>query len=387
MLNDVYFATNSLFLSLPKNISMKKNYIFLIIVFSLQITFSQNNNTDVNVGIISNNPKKWDTTCYTSYSHKLNIYVGSSRLNYNIDITSTFKHPYKYNTNVNYTTFMPLSYSAGFSFDKISLGIGFAKKYDFDSTQSKPKTSYTAFNFSFGGNKFIIEPYYVKFKGFYDENTPNNDTTYKKNKKYHSDPSMTIQSIKVNGIYFLNNKRFAYRSLSGFTYRQLKSKGSWLLLANAYYTKLKSDSIIYPKSVELAYDSVEKLNSFEIAGGSIGGGYGYIWTPGKKKRFFIGFTAGLLFGIQQRNIHFKDSVSISETKFSSGFDFRFSTGWTTDKFFLVIYASGDRMQMKYLKVTMTPYTIPVNAVLGFRFNVKPPKFYRWFMNTKVYDLM
>jgi len=366
---------------------MKKNYILIILLISHKITFSQNNNTDVKVEIIPNNPKNWDTVYYTSYFHKLNVFVGSSRLNYYIDITSTFKHPYKYSTNVNYTTYMPLNYSAGFSYDKISLELGFAKKYEFDSTQTKPKTSYSAFNFSFGGNKFIIEPYYVRFTGFYDQNTPNNDTSFKKSKKYHSDPSMTIQSMKVNGIYFLNNKQFAYRSLSGFSYRQLKSKGSWLLLANAYFTKLKSDSIIFPKSVELAYDTVKKLNSFEIKGGSIGGGYGHIWALGKKKRFFIGFTAGLLFGIQQRSIYFKDSVSISETKFSTGFDFRLSTGWSSDKFFLIVYASADRVQMRYLKVTMTPYMVPINAVLGFRFNVKPPKFYRWFMNTKVYDLM
>ncbi|RME13678.1 MAG: DUF4421 domain-containing protein, partial [Bacteroidetes bacterium] len=176
--------------------------------------FSQEEN-EIKVDINIERPKNWDTTYYTSYSRKLNIYVGFSRLNYNLDISSLYKHPYKYPINISYTTYTPLNYSFGFSYDKFSFGIGFAKKYDYDSTQSKPKTQYTAYNFSFGGNQFIIEPYYVKYKGFYDANTSSNDTTFKKHGRYHADPSMNIRSVKVNAIYFFNNKKFAYRSMSG----------------------------------------------------------------------------------------------------------------------------------------------------------------------------
>lgn len=196
---------------------------------------------------------------------------------------------------------------------------------------------------------------------------------------------MNIYSIKANGIYFLNNKRFAYRALSGFTYRQLQTKGSWILVATGYYTYMKSDSIIYPKSVELAYDSVKKLNGFIIYGGGIGGGYGFTWAPGKKKRFFIGLTSALLVGIQQQRVYFKDSISTEKSVTAVGLDVRFSMGWTTDKFFLVTYGSADRIRMTYSKVTFTPYSVPINIILGFRFNIKPPGFYRWFMNTKVYN--
>ncbi len=331
-----------------------------------------------------NNPKKWDTTYYKSYSHKLNIYLGYSQLNYNIDISSNFKHSYQYPTNINYTTYTPLNYSIAFSYDKISFGIGYAKKYDYNTTQSKLKTEYRAFNFSFGGNKFIIEPYYVKYKGFYDKNTPNNDTTFNKHHRYYADPSLESTSYKVNSMYFFNNKKFAYRAMSGVTYRHFRSKGSLLGIVNAYFTKIHSDSIMYPKTVELAYDTIIKLNSFTIYGGNIGGGYGHIFAIGKKKRFFIGFTLAVMLGIQQREVSFKDSISISESKFGSGSDIRFSTGWTTDKFFVVLYASADRVIVRYLKVTYIPFVTSLNFMLGYRFNVKTPKFYRAFMNTKLY---
>ncbi|MCX7728889.1 MAG: DUF4421 domain-containing protein [Bacteroidia bacterium] len=364
---------------------MRKYWVVVFLFLRCAQNFWSQNNTEVKVGINIERPKKWDTTCYTSYSHKLNIYFGFNRLNYNLDITSTFKHSYKYPTNISYTTYTPLNYSLGFSYDKISLGFGYAKKYDYDSTQTKPKTLFTAYSFSFGGNKFIIEPYYVRYKGFYDANTPQNDTTFKKHKRYHADPSMDIFSLKVNGIYFFNNKKFAYRSLSGFTNRQIKSKGSWLAIANFYYTSMHSDSILYPKSVELAYDTVKKLNSFTIYGGGIGGGYGHTFTFGKKKRFFVGLTAAIILAIQNQTVSFKDSISIEATKTTAGFDARFSTGWTTDKFFIVIFGSADRISMTYKKVTFTPYTVPITLTMGFRFNVKTPRFYRWFMNTKIYS--
>ncbi|GIV28345.1 MAG: hypothetical protein KatS3mg027_2159 [Bacteroidia bacterium] len=362
-------------------------YSFFLFILVSNLYLAQENK-NVSVGININRPKNWDTTYYTSYSHKLNIYLGSSQLSYNFDVSSAYKHPYKYPININYTTNMPTNVSVGFSYDKISFGVGISKKYSYDSTLSKPKTSYDAYNFSFGGNKFIIEPYYVRFKGFYDANTPKNDTLYFKNtRRYHADPSMDIQSIKVNGIYFFNNKKFAYRSLSGFTYRQIKSTGSWLAIANIYYTKMKSDSVIYPKSVELAYDSVEKINQFSVYGLNVGGGYGHTFAFGKKKRFFIGFTAGLMLGYQNRVLYFKDSISVQESKMGSGFDVRLASGWTTDKFFMIVYASADRVILNYDKLKFITYTVPVNFVMGFRINVKPPKFYRWFMNTKLYSWM
>lgn len=366
--------------------TMNRIAFVLILIHSVNILFSQEVN-DVKVQLIPQSPKNWDTTCYTTYSHKLNVYFGTSRLDYHLDISSTFKHPYKYSTGINYATFTPVNYSFGFSYDKIGLSFGFSKKYDYDSTQSKPKSKYMAYNFSFGGNKFIIEPYIVRFTGFYDSNTPNNDTLYKKNKRYHADPSLQIFSAKVNGIYFFNNKQFAYRTMSGFTNRQLQSKGSWMAVANFYINKMRSDSIVYPKSVELAYDTVKKLNRFNIWGVNLGGGYGHIFAIGKKKRFFVGFTAAVMLGYQNKQVFFKDSISVKQEKTGYASDIRFSMGWTTDKFFAVIYGSADRVMMNYEKVKFTMYAVPINFIIGWRFSIKPPKPYRWFMNTKVYKWM
>lgn len=363
---------------------MKRIGFVLILIHS--VLYSQDVN-DVKVQVIPQSPKNWDTTCYTSYSHKLNVYFGTSRFDYHLDVYSTYKHPYKYPIGINYTTYTPINYSLGFSYDKIGIGFGFSKKYDYDSTQSKPKSKFMTYSFSFGGNKFIIEPYVVRFTGFYDSNTPKNDTLFKNKKRFNADPSLTVFSAKVNGIYFFNNKQFAYRSMSGYTNRQLKSKGSWLAMANFYINKMRSDSIIYPKSVEMAYDTVRKLNKFNIWGVSIGGGYGHIFAIGKKKRFFVGFTAAIMLGYQNNQVFFKDSISVQQVKTGYASDIRFSFGWSTDKFFVIAYGFADRVIMNYDKVKFTMYSVPVNIILGWRFSLKPPKPYRWFMNTKLYKWM
>ncbi len=378
IVNFVIFAHKS------SNKMTRKVFVFILFLIHYIIITHAQENYEIKAGIHTTSPKNWDTTSYTSYSHKLNIYTGYSRLNYNIDMFSSFTHPYKYPTNLSYTTFTPLNYSFGFSYDKISLGFGFAKKYTYDINQTKPKTEYKAFTFSFGGNKFIIEPYFVKFKGFYDSNSPNNDTLFKKTGRYYSNPSLMVTSLKINGIYFLNNKRFAYRALSGFTYRQMKSRGSWIIVANGYYTQMHSDSILYSKPVELAYDSIKTLRSFTIYGGNIGGGYGHNFAMGKKKRFFLGFTLAAMIGVQQKQMYLKDSITINETKAAAGFDVRMAAGWTTDKFFAIAYVSADRITTSYLKIQFIAYTVPVSLTIGFRFNVKPPRPYRWFMNTKLY---
>jgi hypothetical protein len=217
--------------------------------------------------------------------------------------------------------------------------------------------------------------------------SPKNDTNFSKNKRYYADPTMLIQSLKVNGIYFLNHKQFSYRSMTGYSYRQTQSKGSWLLMMNAYWTRTKTDSLLYHRKVEKAYDTIGKINGFTVSGMSLGGGYGYLWTPGNKKRFFVGFTFGYLIGLQFRKFEFRDTADFKERKVSTGFDFRLSTGWTTERFFMVVNATADRVIVKYNNVRFTPFTVPINFMIGFRFNVKPPKFYRNFMSTKLYGWM
>jgi hypothetical protein len=355
-----------------------------ILFFSSGILFSQEIN-QLKAEIQTNKPKNWDTTCYVSYVDKLNIYVGYSIINYKLSIHSNFKHTYKYPTDIDYTTNTPVNYSFGFSYDKISLSIGLGRKYNMDSTLSKPQSEYKSFFFSFGGNKFIIEPYLVRFKGFYDESTPKHDSMFKYHKRYFTDPSMEAISFKINGVYFFNHQRFAYRSLSGFTYRQLKTRGTWLLVANMYLTRLKSDSIIYPPTVIMAYDSIKRLNGFVSSGFGVGGGYGLILAPGKKKRFFVGATFAILLGGQMRQLFFKDSITVNDNSLNYGIDFRLAVGWTTNRFFLTAYSSGDLVSHTFQKVTYNYYIVPVNFNMGFRFNVKPPKFYQRFMKTRLYN--
>jgi hypothetical protein len=363
---------------------MKKYTLLFFLVIHV---FCQEVPNEMRVNIIPHSPKDWDTLCYKSYKEKLNLYFGASTVRYVLDVRSLYKNPYTYPNGISFDSYTPTVYSFGFSYDKISAGLSIGKKYAYDSTQSKPRTNYRYYYFSFGGNKFIIEPYYSEFKGFHDAFSPKNDTSFSKTKRYYADPSLWVRSFKLNGIYFFNHKRFSYRSMTGYSYRQTKSKGSWLLMMNAYWTRTKTDSLLYHKKVEKAYDSIGKINGFTISGISFGGGYGYLWTPGKKKRFFIGFTVGYLLGMQARKFEFRDSAGVRDKKINANADVRFSIGWTTDKFFMVANGSADRVIVEYHKVRFTPYSVPFNLMIGFRFNARPPGFYQKFMATKVYGWM
>lgn len=357
---------------------------YLFAFFFINFIIGQNESKEIRVNVIPNSPKNWDTLCYKSYKEKLNVYFGVNNVRYVLNINSKNKKPYPYPSGISFDSYTPVIYSIGFSYDKISAAFSFGKKYSYDSTQSKPRTNYNFYSFSFGGNKFIIEPYYSEFKGFHDAMSPKNDTTFSKTKRYYADPTLRVRSFKVNGIYFLNHKQFSYRSMTGYSYRQTQSKGSWLLLMNAYWTRTQTDSLLYHRKVEKTYDTLGKINGFRVTGLGIGGGYGHIWATGTKKRFFFGFTAGYLVGFQLRKFEFKDTAGVKQNRINSGFDVRMSTGWTTDKFFFVFNISADRVIVEYKKVRFVPFSVPYNVMMGFRFDIKPPKFYQKFMSTKFY---
>lgn len=83
---------------------------------------------------------------------------------------------------------------------------------------------------------------------------------------------LRLRSLTLNAYYVFNHKKFSMPAVFLQTYRQIKSAGSWMLGAQAYwgYMTLK-------ERLENSFFD-QSLNMLHFA---IGGGYGYNWVPNK----------------------------------------------------------------------------------------------------------
>ena len=360
---------------------MKKLFLFFGI---LQILRAQEG-VDIKVQV-NKSPQKFDTTCYKSFSDKLILGFTESYKSYGITAHSKRKNPYSYNPDINYIAESKVNYGALISYDKLSIEFAFSSSISMNDS-TKGKSTIKSLAFSFGGNKFLIEPSYYKFKGFYDQNTGNYDSAaYKKTGIYFKNPSLQAVQYKLKFLYFFNYKRYANRASSSYSYRQLKTKGSWVFAAQGFYNDVSTDSSLWPTKVALAYDTLRNLNHFKIYGGGVWFGYGFNWVFGKRKNLFLSVIAVGLLNFQEQEYNLKDSsFIIKEQKFSISPDIRISGGYNAKRFFFIVSAISDYNAMLVRRTQLQTVVIPVSAYLGYRFNMKMPKLYKKFTETKLYN--
>jgi len=128
---------------------------------------------------------------------------------------------------------------------------------------------------------------------------------------------MRVDRYSIHGHYVLNHRRFSYKAVFAQTERQIKSAGSWLVGAEYYRTKIRSDE-------PLTNEGHRRSNNYQVG---INGGYAYAWALGSHWNIGIAATAGIAFG----NEAFEDSKSKSLTvypiicpRFSTVYD---RNGW------------------------------------------------------------
>ncbi len=348
---------------------MKLRRIVLVslLLFS-RVTFSQSS---------------WDTTKYVKYKDRLvvTLYTSWRQFDYSFDQNFTNldsgKSGAHYNADANSVSGLQLDY------DKLSLSLSF--KTAASNTALKGNTQYKNFNFSFGGNRWILETSYRDYKGFYDINTSSYDTSFRKGSPYFQNSSMQVQQTKVKFMYFTNYKKFAYKSGYSYTCRQLKSAFSWVYGGNIYYNKHATDSSFFSPLIRSWYDQEAYLNQLNVFG--ISAGIGASCNIVLFKRFFSNFTFNLYAEPQWRNYHRLDGSTSKLCYLSSSGDARFSFGYNGRNFFIAINSLNDFTYINTSKLTIISKFISGSFSYGYRFKVKSPKIYDKFKATKLYQLI
>lgn len=346
---------------------MRQIFIYLLTLFTYPY-FSQTN---------------WDTTKYVKYKDRLvvTLYTSWRQFDYSFDQNFTNQDSGKaathYIADANSVSGLQLDY------DKLSLSLSF--KTAPSNTALKGNTQYKNFNFSFGGNRWILETSYRDYKGFYDMNTSSYDTSFKRGDPYFQLPSMHVQQTKAKFMYFTNHKKFAYKSGYSYTCRQLKSAFSWVYGANIYNNKHVVDSSFFSSQIRQWYDREAYLNRLDVFG--ISAGIGASCNVVLFKRFFSNLTFNLYAEPQWRT-YSRVGGSISRLcYFSSSGDARFSFGYNGRNFFIAINSLNDFTYFNSSKLNIVSKFISGTFSYGYRFKVKSPKVYDKFKSTKLYQLI
>lgn len=334
---------------------------------------------------IDASPKKasWDTNYYKKYSERFIVSVFQSKRDYHIQIDPQHITDTSARAKSDYYADANTVSGIEINFDKISFSFA-TKSTPPEASTLKGKTTYTNFGASIGGNEWLLESSYRKFKGFYDKNTSLYDTSYKPGMPYYQNPSMINEGVKLKFMYFRNHHEFAYKSAYTCVYRQVKMASSFVLSSNLYYNSLRTDSSFAPPLVRKYYDDYDYLNGMRMLGASVGGGGSInfvLW-----RALFVNLTGLANIESQWRKNHWVNGTLRYLTYGTMSFDLRGAIGINNKNFFLTVSSMNDINVYSSGKLSIVSTFYSGNFNIGYRFKVKPPAWYKRFQASKLYNM-
>ena len=328
--------------------------------------------------------RAWDTTYYTKYRDRLIISFFQSYRDYKIDVSQKLTKDSLGLSKLSYIAEANLIYGLEINYDKINLSIGF--KNPSTTKDKKGDTKYRNFALNIGGNHWILENSYRSYTGFYNKNTANYDTSFKRTGIYDQQPHLTSESYKTKFLFFTNANKFSFKSGYSCNYHQLKSAFSFVLSGNIYYNRLNSDSSFIPYQVRDYYDTHRSMNGLNVFAFSVYGGGS--WNLVLWKVFFMNLT--LIIGPEEqwRNYYYLETYPTQTLFFTSiSGDLRGSIGLNFKKFFIKVNGSSDFSWYSANQISYVSKYGGVNFSIGYRFKMKHSKGYQEFKKTKWYKMM
>jgi hypothetical protein len=330
------------------------------------------------------NKKLADTLYYQKYNASIiPAYYGSTK-GYNLNMEQFMNKDTIGRSKINYVAESNWVDGVELSYDKLSVSFGYKSQPPKDK-EKKGKTDYYNFGFNFGGNRWILEANYRTYKGFYEKNTGNYDTSFKRTGIYSKAQNLESSLYKLKFLYFTNHHKFAFKSCYSSSYRQIKTAATWIITANAYYNTLNSDSSIIPNPVRSFYQDYAYFKGLDVFAFSVYGGASVNLVMAKH----IMMNATLMGGPedQYRTYKYQNSGSYDLNYVYWSFDIRGSIGLNFDKFYTFVSFLGDITPYRSSKVEIKSNYYSVNFTFGARIHTRYPKFYRRFQNTKLYKLL
>ncbi len=325
-----------------------------------------------------------DTNYYRKYNDRFIVAFYQSVRKYDITFDQLIATDTTRNSSHQYRADADLATGIELNFDKLSFS--FTYKTTPPDSRTKGTTTYSDLGFSFGDNEMIVESNYRRYKGFYDFKSSSFDTAnFKKSGIFYQNPSMKVEGFRSKLIYFLNPKKFSYKSAYSCSYRQLKSAISGIMIGDVYYNRMSTDTaFISPRGREY-YGDLKYLNGLYTTGLAMK--WGLSFNIVIFKRFFANLTGAAGAEAQWRNYRYSDSPKSNRTYLAFAADVRGSLGYNGKNLFITvsnkndisIYDSG---QMK-IRSTFNSGAFTI----GYRFKVRQREWMKKAKDTTLYRLL
>lgn len=206
--------------------------------------------------------------------------------------------------------------------------------------EGQGKTRYLDLQSHVYTRKLVVDFFGQFYKGMYLDNTAVVMPQYAE--PYYVRPDIYEQIFGLTALYVFNNQKYSYRAALIQNERQLKSAGSFLAGAEAYYGLVQADSSIVPLALTANaftdLDGIERL-AFLKAGPSVG----YAYTLVVAKKFFAMASLSLNVGMGFNKVYHPDRGATSDFQTDVGAFVRLALGYNDSNWYLGLSAVNNQI--------------------------------------------
>lgn len=350
-----------------------------------QLAFGQQS---ISSSVSSVDTSKIDTNYVKFYKDKLILGLWQSERSFDILIDQKVMPdsiPDTVATAINYIA--NSNHVSGISLDYDIIGFAFGYRSVPSGDKRTGNSNYLDLGLNINTRGLRIESSFKRYSGFYDKNTANYTHPFNDSVPYYQNPHMGIRVVKSKLIYTFNKKRFALGAVYANVKRQVKTRGTWLLVGNFYALNMFSDSSVIPRPLQKYYgatlDGLNRMNIYAYSGG-FGGSRTFVFW----KYWHLNVLAS--FGLEAQYRHFYSidgNAPPSRWIVQSAVDWRTSFGYNGKRFFMRVSSIYDINHFDSKDLNFAMKFIAGSFDFGYRFNFKTPKPYRKFQETGIYKML
>jgi hypothetical protein len=320
-----------------------------------------------------------DTNYVKYYKDKLIIGLWQSGRKFDILIDQKLVTD-KNGSAINYIANSKQVSGISLDYDILSLGVGYRSLPGGNARTGN--TRYLDLGLNINTRSLRLENSFRRYEGFYDNNSAAYTQPFTDATPYFQNPSMILSQVKSKLIYTFNKRKFALGAAYANAKRQVRSKGSWLLIGNFYSLRLTSDSSFIPNALKKDYGNtwgnLHQMNVYAYSA-CFGGTYTLVlW-----KRFYFNFLAS--YGLESQFRHYyTNPENTYYWKIQPAGDWRVSLGYNGKRFFIRTSSQYDYNHYESDAMKFKMQFIAASFDFGYRFNFKAPVAYQKFRETKLY---
>lgn len=359
---------------------MKFYLSLLFLFFTLFGQAQKSNDVELNIRY---KPKDYDSTKYQKFDTVLIVGLFQQYRTFSTTIKQEMNSDSLGLSEQTYLAESNLTGGIVLSYDKFR--IAFATRNQPNKiSEGKGFTRMFNIGLSVGDNKYNVDAYFRRFKGFYNNNLSKYDSS-EKITKYYVLPNMVSSLFMTRFMYFSNYRKYSYKSAFGCNYRQLKSAATWIVGGSFNVFNISNDSSLIPLASRHLYNDYSTMHGLRSINMGVSGGAAATIVLFKAWYIAGHFTLGP--EQQWRNYNlFTSHRRISYVSWSG--TGMFSLGLNLKRFYFLASFTNDYNLFDSRKIMSFRLDSKTNNVtLGWRFQYSTPNFYKKFQASKVYQML